>query len=397
MSHRAFAIGLLCLFGLKAAEMPANPGVNGAVGIGAAVIDAEGRASVDIQYVSGHWQAAALQLDIVYPGHTVELLVSPGDAINSSEKSISAAEPQPFVRRVIIVGMNRNPIPSGVLATLKFQFRPEILPGQFPIELKNVMGSTSEGAGILPQVINGDVTMPGPDVRSVANAASYAATTVSPGEIIVVGGRTLAGPTTIPMRIDTGLAATSLDGARVLFGEIAAPLVYATENAISAVAPYALAGQSATSLRVEYQGVLSAPFALGVAESCPGIFTLDASGKGQGAIVNENGVVNGPDNPAPRRSIISIYGTGEGQTMPLGVDGSIVDRSALRNPVLPVKVSIGGQEAEVLYAGSVANQISGFLQVNARIPDASPSGSAVPVTLTIGGRSSQTGVTMAIQ
>jgi uncharacterized protein (TIGR03437 family) len=213
----------------------------------------------------------------------------------------------------------------------------------------------------------------------------------------VVGGRSLGPSTNATLQLTaTGLVATSLGGTRVLFDGIPAPLVYTTQNQVSAVVPYAVDGHSQTSLQVEYQGVLSAPLVLAVARVAPGIFTLNKSGSGQGAILNQDGTVNGPDNPAPRGSVVSVYGTGEGQTVPPGIDGSLVAPSDLRHPVLPVTASIGGQNADMVYAGSVGNQISGLFQANVRVPLSIAPGGSVPVMLTIAGSSSQT-VTMVVQ
>ena len=39
---------------------------------------------------------------------------------------------------------------------------------------------------------------------------------------------------------------------------------------------------------------------------------------------NQDGTINSPDHPAPRGSRVAIYGTGDGQTLPAGVDGIIV-------------------------------------------------------------------------
>jgi uncharacterized protein (TIGR03437 family) len=94
--------------------------------------------------------------------------------------------------------------------------------------------------------------------------------------------------------------------------------------------------------------------------------------------------------------VVSIYGTGEGQTIPPGIDGIVVTATDLREPQQTVTASIGGQSAEVLYAGSAGGEVAGVLQVNARIPLEILSGAAVPVTIVIGG-SSQAGVTMAVR
>ena len=50
---------------------------------------------------------------------------------------------------------------------------------------------------------------------------------------------------------------------------------------------------------------------LPVVSVTPGIFTIDGTGTGQGAIVNQDGTVNSAANPAARGSVVSIYMTGQ--------------------------------------------------------------------------------------
>lgn len=360
--------------------------------LGQAVVNAQGSVSIDVLLASGDQPVTAVQFDLQYQNQTMDLSVSAGSAINSAGKDIATSNPQPALARILIVGLNRTPIPDGVIATLSFQVKAGASTGIYPIEAANGVGSDSNGGAVdLP------VTVPGPASLVVANAASYARGAVAPGEIVVVGGRSLGPATTATLQFTaTGLVATSLGGTRVLFDGIPAPLIYTTQNQVSAIVPYAVDGHSQTSLQVEYQGVLSAPLVLAVARVAPGIFTLNSAGSGQGAIVNQDGTVNGPDHPAPRGSVVSVYGTGEGQTVPLGIDGSLVAPSDLRHPVLPMTASIDGQNAHVEYAGSVGNQISGLFQANVLVPLSITPGGAVPLALTIGGSSSQT-VTMVVQ
>ena len=113
--------------------------------------------------------------------------------------------------------------------------------------------------------------------------------------------------------------------------------------------------------------------------------------------MNQDGTINGPDHPAPRGSRVAIYGTGDGQTLPAGVDGIIVGSVAdLRYTLLPVTASIGGQNANVSYTGSAGGQVAGMFQANVDVPTALTPGS-VPVSLTIGTSTSQAGVTIAVQ
>ena len=139
----------------------------------------------------------------------------------------------------------------------------------------------------------------------------------------------------------------TLGGVRVLFDGIAAPMIYASATLVSAIVPYAVAGKRTTRLQVEYQGATSSGFDLPVADSAPGIFTMAASGRGQGAILNQDYSVNSTANPAGRGSFVMIYATGEGQTDPVGVDG-LLTGATLRKPLQPVSVTIGGQQADVL-------------------------------------------------
>jgi len=236
-----------------------------------------------------------------------------------------------------------------------------------------------------------------PAISAVVNAASYAGGPVAPGEMVVIGGSSLAESAPNSLQVTpVGLVANSLGGTEVLFDDFPAPLLYTRTNQVSAIVPYEVSGQTQTLMQVEYRGIRSAPLTLPVAQTSPAIFTLNQSGTGQGAIVNQDGTINGPSNPAARGDVVSIYGTGEGQTLPSGTDGLIVTALDLRQPLQEVTVSIGGQNAEVLYAGSGGDGVAGLLQVNARIPLGITSGSAVPVAIFVGG-SSQAGVTMAVQ
>jgi uncharacterized protein (TIGR03437 family) len=142
--------------------------------------------------------------------------------------------------------------------------------------------------------------------------------------------------------------------------------------------------------------VRSAAVAMPVAASVPGILTANASGTGQGAILNEDGSVNSSSNPARKGSIAVIFATGEGQTNPRGVDGKIAATVPLPAPLLPVTATVNNLPAEVLYAGAAPTLVAGVLQVNLRIPLDTPSGD-IPVVLLVGTVSSRAGVTVAVQ
>src|SRR5262249_15938009 len=111
---------------------------------------------------------------------------------------------------------------------------------------------------------------------------------------------------------------------------------------------------------------------------------------------NQDFRLNSAANPAAKGSVVMIYGTGEGKTDPPGTAG-LASEGTLQHPVAPVSVLIGGQPAEVLYAGSAPGLVMGLLQGNARVPELSEGGSAVPVVLTIGRANSHPSATLAVQ
>jgi uncharacterized protein (TIGR03437 family) len=117
--------------------------------------------------------------------------------------------------------------------------------------------------------------------------------------------------------------------------------------------------------------------------AAPGIFSLDTTGQGQAAAINQEGfTVNTVANPVKRGDIISIYGTGEGQATPSGFDGKPAG-VPLPQPSLPVSVTIGGQTIKSQYAGGAPGEIAGVVQVNVQIPTGIQTGNAVPVVLQV--------------
>ncbi len=230
----------------------------------------------------------------------------------------------------------------------------------------------------------------------IVNGATFAGGPISPGEIISIFGTGLGPTATVPLQltVDGAELTTALAGTRVLFDGVAAPMIFTSDAQIGTIVPYAVAGTT-TQVQVEYQGTRSDPVAMNVAPSAPGIFTLSASGKGAGAILNEDFSVNSSANPAVANSILMIYATGEGRTSPPGADGKLTS-DVLPQAVLPVTVQIAGKDAEVFYAGGAPGLVAGLLQVNVRVP-AGVAGNTIPVTLRIGSVTSPSGVTVAIQ
>jgi len=249
--------------------------------------------------------------------------------------------------------------------------------------------------GLLPNAANVN-QLAQPAIAGVSNAASYDSATVSPGELITIFGMNLGPSTPAGLQLNAdGTVSTDLSATRVLFDGIAAPMVYTANGQVSAVVPYEVANPT-TQVQVEYQGTQSGSFSMNVAAATPGIFSMDSTGTGQAAALNQDGSVNSTANPASAGSIVVLFATGSGQMTPAPVDGSVTAASSLPVPVQPVKVTIGGKSAAVLYAGAAPGMVAGIMQINAKIPAGTAAGSA-PVVLTIGTQASPQSITVAVK
>lgn len=204
---------------------------------------------------------------------------------------------------------------------------------------------------------------------TIENAASYLANTVAPGELASIRGYGLGPATGV-----SSSPATNLDGVQVYFDNLAAPILYAQSGQINVQAPWEIAGRAATQVQILYNGATVGSVAAPVTPAFPGVFYVD----------NSDGLMNSPSNPARAGDFISLYGTGGGILNPPGITGSSWPLSPLSALALPVAVTVGGEAAGILYAGSAPTLESGFFQINARLPGDLGAG-AQSLTLSIGG------------
>jgi uncharacterized protein (TIGR03437 family) len=232
----------------------------------------------------------------------------------------------------------------------------------------------------------------------VVDGASTQPGMVTPGKIVVLYGKRVGPSKPTPGELASdGRMSTSLGGTQVLFDGTPAPLLYTSSGQVGAIVPYSVSGKSGTQVQVRTSAGTSDAVALPVAPTGPSVFSVDYTGSGQGAIRNQDGVtINSFKNPAEKGSIVSIFATGEGQTIPGGVDGKLAAAGNLPIPAASVKVLINGKQADVLYAGAAPGQVAGLLQVNVRIPADTPFGD-IPVEIQVGDVRSQPGITVAVQ
>jgi uncharacterized protein (TIGR03437 family) len=192
---------------------------------------------------------------------------------------------------------------------------------------------------------------------AVVNAASYSTGPVSPGEIVSIFGDRIGPESPLGLQLlPDGTVSRQLGEVVVQFEGTPAPLLYASATQINAVIPYAARGAS-TKVQVMRGAAVVFDATLPVTEAAPGIF----------AITDERFLLNSLENPAAPGSTLVIFGTGEGETVPAGVDGMVAG-SGLPSPRLLVKVFVGEQEARVVYAGAAPGLVAGVVQVNFELP-----------------------------
>src|SRR4029077_15810019 len=158
---------------------------------------------------------------------------------------------------------------------------------------------------------------------SITNAATFRTGGVSPGELIKIFGAGM-GPASLAGAVPTAdgtKLSTNVGGTQVLFDGIRATVVYTQAGQVSVIVLYEVAGKDSTQAQVKYNGQASPTVPVPVVRSVPGLFTALSNGSGQAAMLNQDGSVNSMSNPAAPGSIVVLFGTGEGQTNPAGIDG----------------------------------------------------------------------------
>jgi uncharacterized protein (TIGR03437 family) len=247
--------------------------------------------------------------------------------------------------------------------------------------------------------------VPGPSVCSgcVLNAASFAknasgsGTPVAPGSLVAIFTSALA---TSAAQFSTSTLPSSLAGVTVTFNNVQAPMVTVTPGGaypyVSAQVPFEVLGNAkaptSVPLVITVNGVSSTPVQTPIVASAPGIFTIPATGGGNGILVNladysvaaPVGAIPGlTTHPIPRGQTAFFYVTGLGAMTPSVADGTGTCPAAngLCNANAQPTVTVGGISAPVVFAGQAAG-FPGVTQVNITVPANAPTGSNVPLVVT---------------
>jgi uncharacterized protein (TIGR03437 family) len=202
---------------------------------------------------------------------------------------------------------------------------------------------------------------------------------IVPGSIVSIFGSYLAAPELIATQYDeTGHYPKTLGDAVVTMNGVVCSLLYVSPTQINALVPSELAGAQQASVVVRRFNRSAAAFSVPVRDRAVGLFTVDQSGTGQ-AVIRQVGAgggfsFNGADNPAPPGAAFEVYATGIGLwDPPFLSDIALIFR--VFTPLRRISVTVGGQPARLLYAGTQGRQgMWAVFQANAVVPEGVGSG-----------------------
>ena len=141
--------------------------------------------------------------------------------------------------------------------------------------------------------------------------------------------------------------------------------------------PYELAGQTTATIAVSTSAGVVEVTGVPIAPQSPAIFLLDAAG--DAAALHLDGTVVSTTSPASAGEALEIFATGLGPVSNTPADGTAPPSGTLAVDQLITAVTIGGVNAQVLFAG-LAPGFVGLYQLNVVVPSGLPAG---PATITI--------------
>jgi uncharacterized protein (TIGR03437 family) len=222
--------------------------------------------------------------------------------------------------------------------------------------------------------------------NAVTSAASYSPNGVAPGGLVALWGNNLAsGVATAPAGVYPWPQAIA--GTSVTMNGLPAPLYFVSPAQVNAQVPFELAPGS-TMAEVTSPAGVTTWIPTTVQTAGPGIFTLNASGSGDAALLDAQTyrpITSA--SPAQAGEWIQIYGTGLGAVSPAATTGD-VPPSPPPQTSTPVQVLIDGA-AQAAYWSGLAPYFVGLYAVNVQLPANLAPGSH-QLQLSMGGASSNT-------
>jgi uncharacterized protein (TIGR03437 family) len=225
---------------------------------------------------------------------------------------------------------------------------------------------------------------------------------IAPGSIAAIKGSNLMNPGNLFNSAqgydlsNTPFWLAVLDGVNVSFDvpsakiSVPAPIVAVSPGQINVQVPWELKGQTSAQVKVIIDEVIYGNVvAATLADYNPAFF---ANGNVADAVDNATYKPITSSNPATRGQFIQLYANGLGPVTNTPADGFAASANA--TTTTPCSVSIGGQTVTPQFCG--IPQGLAIYQVNIQVPQGLSTGNQ-PVTISIGGKTSPSGIVLPVQ
>jgi uncharacterized protein (TIGR03437 family) len=173
-------------------------------------------------------------------------------------------------------------------------------------------------------------------------------------------------------------------------------MYYVSPGQVDVFVPWELAGQSSVQVKVNvdeglYSNVLTVP----LVTYFPGLYFYNDGNNNIATAQDTNYILISTANPAVRGQAIILYAGGMGPVTLTPKSGDAASATQLSSTTTDPVVTIGGQTAKLLFSGLTPGSI-GLYQVNVMVP-ASISAGNQPITVSIGGSTSPTGLVIPVK
>jgi uncharacterized protein (TIGR03437 family) len=158
------------------------------------------------------------------------------------------------------------------------------------------------------------------------------------------------------------------NGVSVTFNGTPAPLFFVSPGQINLQTPFGVQGPTARIV-VTNNGQASNTVEVPVAPTSPGVFSMNQTGYGPGAITHANFSLVNAQNPARRGEVVLIFLTGLGAVNPPIADGAAGPGAEplARTTDGNIGAFFDNVAGEVQFSGAAPNFV-GLYQMNVRIP-----------------------------
>ena len=280
------------------------------------------------------------------PGRIQRVILNPGESVlptRTSEAPLLGSTDWPFTRTLAILN-----------------------------DRSAIISLSQCGLSVLPW--NYDAAIAPPKIERVVNSADLTLP-VAPGGLISVFG-TQFNPASSQSPINVALAESCLT-----LNGIPLAMVMSSSTQINAQLPFNVEGDSV--MRLNTPGGASDNFNLRVLSGAPAVFRSGTAGPDTGiatVIRGKNNQLVTLSNPIHTEDDLVIYLTGLGRTSPEIQPGAPAPYDPLARAINQPKVTLGGFDLPVFYAGLTPGQV-GVYQINVLVPVNAPQGFEVPLTI----------------